>query len=258
MKLQDIQGILCDLDGVLYNDSQLIDGVIESINTLKNRGYKFLFVTNTSGVTSDELFVRLTNMGIPVSSDEILSPPLAALNYVKEKKYNTVEVLGGHSIKELFYKDLKKDIDNPEAIIVGDIGKNWDYQLMNSLFNKILNGSDIIGLHKGKFWKSSDGLRIDIGAFIKGLEFATSKESICIGKPQKEFYESAIKKINISPNNLLMIGDDIIGDIQGAKEANLTAIQVKTGKYREELTKNAIIQPDIIVNDFNELKDLLP
>ncbi|OHX66139.1 TIGR01458 family HAD-type hydrolase [Flammeovirga pacifica] len=255
--MKNIKGILCDLDGVLYNDSILIDGVIDSINNLKNKGYKFLFVTNTSGVTSDELFDRLTNMGIPVQDNEILSPPLAAFNYVKNKGYKSAEVLGGNSIKKLFYDHIEENTTSPEVIVIGDIGKNWDYQLMNDLFNKILNGSHIVGLHKGKFWKASDGLRIDIGAFITGLEYATTKQSVCIGKPEKAFYEAAINKIGLPPENLLMIGDDIVGDIQGAKSANLTAVQVKTGKYRQELTENSPVPPDYLIQDFNELIQLL-
>ncbi|MBB3697918.1 TIGR01458 family HAD-type hydrolase [Flammeovirga yaeyamensis] len=255
--MKNIKGILCDLDGVLYNDSVLIEGVIDSIKTLKNKGYSFLFVTNTSGITSEELFDKLIKMGIPVGKDEILSPPLAAYNYVSKMRYNNVEVLGGTSVRNLFYDNIKENTIDPEVIVVGDIGKNWDYALMNNLFNKILNGSKVVGLHKGKFWKAADGLRIDIGAFITGLEFATSTQSVCIGKPEKAFYESAIEKIGLSADELLMIGDDIVGDIQGAKSANLTAIQVKTGKYRKELTDNSPVQPDYLIENFNDLVGLL-
>ncbi|MBB6458999.1 TIGR01458 family HAD-type hydrolase [Flammeovirga kamogawensis] len=257
MRFNQIKGILCDLDGVLYNDSVVIDGVIDTIKTLKDQGYQFLFVTNTSGITSEELYHKLITLGIPVDENEILSPPLAALNYTIEQGYKEIEVLAGSSIKALFEEKFTINTTTPEAIIISDIGKNWDYQLMNNLFLKVLNGSKLIGLHKGKFWKASDGLRIDIGAFIKGLEFATSTEAICIGKPDKSFYESAIEKINLPAHQLLMIGDDIIGDIQGAKAAKLTAIQVKTGKYRKELTDNADIKPDQLIEDFNSLPSLL-
>lgn len=257
MELNHIKGILCDLDGVLYNDGVLIEGVIDSIQELKNNGFPFLFVTNTSGVTSEELYHRLIKMGIPVEENEVLSPPLATRNYLLKHHFKSVEVLASSSIKEMIYEKIKKDTLFPEAIVIGDIGKNWDYNLMNELFLKVINGSKIIGLHHGKYWKASEGLRIDIGAFIKGLEFATSTQATCIGKPDKSFYLAAIQKIGLNANELLMIGDDIIGDIQGAKEAQLTAIQVQTGKFRKELTKTATIQPDIIIPNFNALKDLL-
>ncbi|AZQ61453.1 TIGR01458 family HAD-type hydrolase [Flammeovirga pectinis] len=257
MKLNQIKGILCDLDGVLYNDSIVIDGVIATIKSLKSKGYQFLFVTNTSGVTSKELYHKLIALGIPVGENEILSPPLAALNYTIAQGYKEIEVLAGSSIKALFKDNFIINTTTPEAIIISDIGKNWDYQLINNLFLKVLNGSKIIGLHKGKFWKASEGLRIDIGAFIKGIEFATNTEATCIGKPNKSFYESAIEKINLPSHQLLMIGDDIIGDIQGAKAANLTAIQVKTGKYRKELTDKADVKPDFLIENFNHLPSLL-
>lgn len=257
MNLDNIKGVLCDLDGVLYNDGVLIEGVIDSILSLKKKGYPFLFVTNTSGITSEELFQKLVIMGIPVKPHEVLSPPLATLHYLMKHNFKNVEVLASSSIKNMIYQSIPKELHEPEAIVISDIGKNWDYELMNDLFLKILNGSKIIGLHHGKYWKASDGLRIDIGAFIKGLEFATSSEAICIGKPNKDFYLSAIEKIGLKASELLMIGDDIIGDIQGAKNASLSAIQVKTGKYRKELTENATIKPDSIIDNFNDLDELL-
>ncbi|WP_044205037.1 TIGR01458 family HAD-type hydrolase [Flammeovirga sp. OC4] len=257
MNLKHINGILCDLDGVLYNDGVLIEGVVDTIKKLKQKGYPFLFVTNTSGITSNELFHKLDKMGIPLKEEEVLSPPLATRDYLINNNFKNAQVLASTSIKEMIYEKIEMNLEDPEVIVVGDIGKNWDYELMNELFLKVINGSKIVGLHHGRFWKASEGLRIDIGAFIKGLEFATSTTSVCIGKPDKSFYESAIQKIGLNASELLMIGDDIIGDIQGAKEAQLTAIQVKTGKYRKELTEKAIIQPDIIVDDFNALNELL-
>ena len=67
------------------------------------------------------------------------------------------------------YQDFDTINPNPEAIVVGDIGPNWDYNLMNDLMNLIFNGAKLIALHKGTYFQSQNKLIIDSGAFVAGL-----------------------------------------------------------------------------------------
>ena len=76
-------------------------------------------------------------------------------------------------------------------IIIGDIGDNWSFQLMNELCNNVLNGSKMIALHKGRYFQTDNGLQIDAGAFITGLEHATKTQAHIIGKPSQSFFELA-------------------------------------------------------------------
>ena len=54
-----------------------------------------------------------------------------------------------------------------------------------------------------------------------------------MGKPEKKFYNMAIEDMGVPINQVVMIGDDIVSDIKGAKDIGIKTIQVKTGKYQE-------------------------
>ena len=105
----------------------------------------------------------------------------------------------------------------------------------------------LISLGLTRYWRSKDGLRLDVGAFTKGLEYAVSKKAKVMGKPSKDFYMQALKILNTSANDTYMVGDDIVGDIAGAQAAGIHGILVKTGKYRTE-DERSKIRPEFIMD----------
>ena len=150
-------------------------------------------------------------------------------------------------------KTLIKD-NNPEAIILGDIYKDFNWESLNKAFELLSNNNSIlIALHKNKYCKRNDKIALDLGPFVSSLEYATSKKAIVIGKPEKKFFDLAINSFNLSKKQILMIGDDIDSDIGGAKANNIATIQVRTGKYQEQDESNQFIQPDYRVDSIADL-----
>jgi ribonucleotide monophosphatase NagD (HAD superfamily) len=115
----------------------------------------------------------------------------------------------------------------------------------------------VIALHKGKFWRANEGLKVDIGAFIAGLEYATGKEALVIGKPSPSFFQLALDDMALSAGDVAIIGDDIDADVGGGIASGLKGILVKTGKYREDYVSQCSVKPDWTLETINELIDLL-
>ena len=111
----------------------------------------------------------------------------------------------------------------------------------------------MIALHKGKFWQTEDGLQMDIGAFVAGLEYVTGQTATVIGKPSRTFFETALIDMGVKPARAAMIGDDIDSDIGGAQAAGMKGILVKTGKYREELVNKSSVKPNVVVDSISFL-----
>ena len=78
-----------------------------------------------------------------------------------------------------------------------------------------------------------------------------------MGKPEKNFFDLAVKDLELIKDNILMIGDDIISDIKGAKDFGIKTIQVKTGKYQEADNDNKLTQPDERVESIVDVVKLL-
>ncbi|PWJ39982.1 TIGR01458 family HAD-type hydrolase [Sediminitomix flava] len=254
--INNIKGILCDLDGVVYTSKTPIEGSIEALRIINDKGIQIRFVTNTSGATPEMIQQHMQNMGITVEASQIFNPPFAAADYLKAQNYKTYLPIIRDSIKSCF-DFLEEDDQNTDAIVVGDIGSKWDHKLMTTLFEHILNGADFVALHKGRFWKKKDHLQLDIGAFVHGLEYATNSEAKVMGKPSATFFELAQKSMGLSKDEVLMVGDDVLSDVGGAMNAKIRGVLVKTGKYNASFTAKSGVTPDLIVENLLDLASKL-
>ena len=256
MDINSIKGFIFDLDGVFYISNQLIPGAIETLDFLNEKNIPYKFVTNTTTKSRNKLYHNLKYIGLNIEEEDIISACYAGVLKLRE--------FGNPSIKLLLQEDAKPEFNefiideiNPEYIIVGDLDTDWNFELMNSTFKMVMNGSRILALHKGHYFQTDSGLQIDSGAFIKAIEYATSTESIVVGKPTMEFFNLALKDIKIKRANIAMIGDDLINDIQGAQLSGLKAILTKTGKYDQNIVKSSLINPDLIIDSIAKLAHLI-
>lgn len=97
---------------------------------------------------------------------------------------------------------------------------------------------------------------MDIGAFVAGLEYVTGTEAVVMGKPSKDFFETALQSLDLRPEDAVMVGDDIESDIGGAQRAGIRGILVRTGKFRDELVARSKVEPDAVIDSVANLLDL--
>jgi len=150
------------------------------------------------------------------------------------------------------------DKTKPGAIILGDLYKEFNWERLNEAF-RIISENDalIIALHKNKYCKRENKIGLDLGPFVTALEYATSKKSILIGKPAKNFFDLVIEDMGLRKEEVVMIGDDIFADIGGAKDNFITTIQVRTGKFQKKDETNSYLQPDYRINSIVNLPNIL-
>ena len=86
-------------------------------------------------------------------------------------------------------------------------------------------------MHRGLYWRTSEGLQLDTGAFLAGLEQAAATQAEVIGKPAAAFFATALAHLGAGPAGTVMVGDDIETDVLAAQRQGLTGVLVKTGKY---------------------------
>lgn len=203
-------------------------------------------MTNTTKESKNTLYNRLVQIGFQLEKDEIFSSLSATNNYVCENGLNPLYLVSDDARQD-FPPTSDKSFD---SVVVGLAPAAFKYETMNEAFRILLENksSQLIAIHQGKYYKRKDGLALGPGCFIKGLEYATSKEAKVIGKPNKYFFESAIPE-GVSAQECVMIGDDASDDIAGALVNNMRAIQVKTGKYLPDVKSE---EPTVLVENFNE------
>jgi|LUMJ01.1.fsa_nt_gb HAD superfamily hydrolase (TIGR01458 family) len=251
------KGILLDLEGVLYEGNKLLEGSIEIINNLLKLGINIRLLTNTTTLSRRLIFEKLLKFQLPLIEKNIFSPAVATNIFLKKNNISKIALFTNQFLKEDF-SDFEKDNNEAQAIILGDLYKEFNFDKLNHAFQIINNNKPlIVALHKNRYCKREGKLGLDLGPFVAALEYASSIKSILIGKPEKNFFNLAIEDMKLNNEDVVMIGDDIVADIEGAKNVGLKTIQVKTGKYQKKDETEPYIQPDTRIDSITELFSVL-
>ena len=246
----DFDGFLFDLNGVFYEDKNIISGANETIDWLKKNSIPYKFISNNSTL-SRKLFVeKLKKIGLKINISEVITSNYAGVLTIKKMGLKNCKLIMTEEAK-LDYKKFQLQNKKIDAIVIGDIGEKWSFSLMNELMNDVISGAEIIALHKGKYYQSQGKLKIDCGAFVAGLEYSTSKKAISIGKPKKSFFDLAA--FDLGTNKICLVGDDLHNDIEGVQKMGYKTILVKTGKYRQNIFDKSKIKPDFCIPSIKEL-----
>ena len=254
--LQNI-GVLLDLDGVVYQGDSLIPGAVETIHILQHNNIPFRFITNTTRMTKKNLVCKLHSMGLSIEINEVFAAPHAAAEYCKSREYAAIDLVVPEKEMEEDFSDFDLNVKNPQAVVLGDMGHGFTFDLLNLLFKKILNGAELVAMHKNKYWHSGSELTLDLGAFVSALEFSAGKEAVLIGKPSSYLFQLAVKPWEIPFQSIYMVGDDIVGDIGGANNMGMKSVLVKTGKFKKEGVGCPGGKPNYIINSIADLPNLL-
>ena len=245
-----MKGVLFDLDGVFYVEQQLIEGGKDCLQWLNERQIPYRFVTNNTTMCRKDLTAKLSRLGLKVDEKEIMSANYAGVLFINQQGFKRCRLILRAAAKQDYPINC---LQKPDAIVIGDIGNRWDYDLLNELMNQVLEGAEIIALHKGRYHQGASGLLLDSGAFVAALEHATGKQALVVGKPNQTFFELASNTFRCNPNELLMVGDDLINDIGGANQMGMHTVLVQTGKYRKVLVEASSIQPQAYIPSIKEL-----
>jgi HAD superfamily hydrolase (TIGR01458 family) len=253
---EHIRALLIDLDGVLYVEEEPIPGAVEAMRRFRAGGLKLRFVTNTTAHSRDRTLEKLARLRLPVGHDELVTPAALAVQHCLGRGHRRVALVMNEEVKHDF-AELEEATERVDAVIIGDLGAAFGYDVLNHAFRHVMDGAELIALQKNRYWMRSDGLSLDVGPFVAAIEFASDREAYVVGKPAQGFFVQVLASIEVDPGAAAMIGDDIESDIGGALRAGLDAILVRTGKYREDRVRESGIQPTTVVDSIADVPRLL-
>jgi HAD superfamily hydrolase (TIGR01458 family) len=228
---------------------------VETLKFLHKKKIPFRILTNRTSGSLDTIHIYLREKGFPVKKEEIFSAPQAAVHFLRHRgNVRCSLMMSGDAKKDFEEFNITKD--RPDYVIVGEM-EDWNFAVLNEIFNMIMNGARLMALHKGRYWKEEGGLHMDLGVFIAGLEYISGKESLVMGKPSPDFFNMALEDIGLEPHQVAMLGDDIVSDVGGAQRMGIKGILVLSGKYMKEHDCHYEIQPDLILPSMAEIRKLI-
>lgn len=249
--------MLLDLDGVVYVGDQPVPGADETVDWLAREGVPYRFLTNTTSRPRRAIGDKLAGMGIRADADMILTPAVAAVAWLRSHDIEHPALFVPDATAAEF-AELGPLPDGAEdgagAVIVGDMGEGWEYATLNRALRLLMSdpAPPLVALGMTRFWRAEDGLRLDAGAFVRALEYAAGRTAVVVGKPDPAFYATAVDALGLEAGEVVMVGDDIRTDVEGAQRAGLTGVLVRTGKFSaSDLTGE--VDPDEVLDSIADL-----
>ncbi|MBN2041019.1 MAG: HAD family hydrolase [Spirochaetes bacterium] len=258
-KLNDMtydKSFIIDIDGVINRGRSIISGATIFVEKLKKGEYKFLFLTNNSYHTPDELRDRLLGMGIDVSSDSFYTSAMATasfLQYQKHQKKFSAYVIGGKGlVLELEKAGVKITDKNPDYVIVGET-EEYDYTKIIEATLLIHEGAKFIATNPDLTGPTRRGPVPACGALVAPIEKVTGVAPYFLGKPNPAMMYWARRKLGVHSANCFLIGDRMDTDIVGGMESGMTTCLVLSGITSREMAARFPYQPDYIFNNIGEI-----
>lgn len=251
--------MLLDLDGVVYVGDSAVSGAADVVDWLKRDGIPYRFLTNTSSRPRTSIAEKLTGMGIPASDDDIFTPAVAAMSWLRQHSPGRPALFVPTATASEF-AELDPLPDDAEegagAVVVGDLGEGWDFATVNRAFRLLMAEPrpTLIALGLTRYWRADDGLRLDAGAFVRALEYAAGTTAAVMGKPDEAFYATAVDGLGLTADEVVMVGDDIRTDVEGAQRSGLTGVLVRTGKF-SPADLDGDVTPDAVLDSIADLPD---
>jgi phospholysine phosphohistidine inorganic pyrophosphate phosphatase len=252
-----VQGILFDMDGVLYNGEEAIEGAAESVSWVQAQQIPHLFVTNTTSRGRASLVEKLAGFGIRTDKKLILTPCVAAGEWLRTNREGAAALFIRPEAGDEFagVEQVAPDAESgARYIVIGDLGDAWDFRTLNRAFRLLQSDpqSVLVALGMTRFWRAQDGLRLDVAPFIAALELATGRTAVVFGKPSERFFLSAVGLLRLQASEIVMVGDDVRTDIAGSQRAGLKGLLTKTGKFRQIDLEGDVV-PDVILESVRDL-----
>jgi NagD protein len=252
-------GYLLDMDGVIYRENQLIAGAAQFVEALLSSGIPFLFLTNNSAPTPEDLSVRLKHLGMPgIPPKYFYTSALNAADFLCETHPNcTAFVLGeGGLLSALHERKIANDAISPSYVVVGEGEVSTDG--LTKAHECLERGARLLATNPDNWCPvSSEKTRPGAGATAAFLEASTGRRAYYLGKPNGFMFHRACRKLAecslTTLEQVIMVGDTMETDIRGAVEAGLQSFLVLSGSTQLEEVGDYVFQPTRVLKSVADL-----
>lgn len=256
MLLNTIKGIIFDIDGTLVQDGQAIEGVVNTIGFLRAKNVQMRFITNITSKTPREISEMLCRAGIDAAIGEIETAVTACNYYISSNLKSKKIFLAVPELTAAMLNAAVLDDSAPDYVVLGDLDQSFSYEILNKIFRHMQAGAGLIAFHRNPYYFRNGQNWLDSGMFTMGLEAASGKQAIIMGKPSPALFQASLGSMGLSKSEVVVIGDDLKTDIMGGKNMGLKTILVGTGKYKKENGVEGECLADFFLPSLKELPDL--
>ena len=245
-----------DLNGTLYFKGRTLSNAPECVDYLRKKKFKLRFLTNTDSKDPESISHLLSEKGFSIKAKEIYNPLRALFEFANDKPDKTFYFIVNSKVHS-YFNSIPKSNTKPDFVMIGDPRTENLYEKLNDAFRFLKKGSNLIALKRNIIFDNENGMNLDAGSFVHLLEKASGVKSDLIGKPSSNFFRLALREINLSPKQVVVIGDDITADIERGYAIGAKTVLTQTGVFNKDKLQSNEVKPDMILPSFSDLMNVI-
>jgi 4-nitrophenyl phosphatase len=255
MTMKHYDGYLIDLDGTMYRGSDKIEEAVTFVKQLKERKLPYLFVTNNSTATREQVAKKLNNFDVPCEPDDVITTSTAAASFLSSQyEGKRLYVIGEEGLfTALEEKGFEIEETNPDHVIIG-LDRSVNYEKFVLACLAVRNGATFISTNGDIALPTERGFLPGNGSLTSVITTSTGVQPIFIGKPESLIVEMALKQLGIEKHEAIMVGDNYNTDILAGIRAGVDTLLVYTGVTKSEHLKEVEHMPTYQINSLCEWK----
>ncbi|OXM87268.1 TIGR01457 family HAD-type hydrolase [Paenibacillus rigui] len=252
-------GFLLDLDGTLYHGDQPIAGAAEFIRWLKEHGYPYLYVTNNSSRTPEQVAAHLAKVGIDAAAKEVLTSAQAAALYMQEQRPGANAYIIGETGLQLAMQEggFTTADEAPADFVVQGIDRSFSYVKLAEAVRRIRAGAAYVLTNPDHLLPWNNELQPGAGSISASIERASETKPVVIGKPSPIIMNYAIRRLGLPKEHIWVVGDNLLTDIQGGIAAECHTALVLTGLLTRETVQEHVertgVKPELVCDNLQQL-----
>jgi glycerol 3-phosphatase-2 len=254
----EFDGLLVDLDGVVWIGREMVPGAVEALSELLAGGKEIVFVTNNSVKQPAAYAARLREAGIAAADDRVLTGGAVTARLAAERvgAGGTAFVIGAPGFKETVAAAGLELVEgeaarSADAVVVSG-HREFDYSELLTATRALRAGASLFGTSRDPTLPMPDGPWPGTGATLAAIETASGKRAVTGGKPEPYLFEQALALMP-KAGRIAMVGDRIASDIEGGRRAGLATVLVLSGDTPREEAEAMDTPPDHVIESLLEL-----
>ncbi|MDO5634889.1 MAG: HAD-IIA family hydrolase [Micrococcus sp.] len=225
-------GLLCDLDGVVYAGAGAVSGAVEALNLLHEAGIAVGYVTNNASRSEEQVAEHLRSLGVTVNAQEVFGSAAAGVRLLAEQCPPPARVLvvgSAHlreSVRHAGYVLVTSAHERPDAVIQGfDPALGWA-DLAEASY-AVAAGAVWVATNLDTSIPRAEGVAPGNGSLVHAVHLATGQHPHAAGKPAPHLFRTAAEALQLQ--RPLVVGDRLDTDIRGGNAAGFDTALVLTG-----------------------------
>ena len=248
---------LLDMDGTIYLDETLFPGTAPFLRAVRERGGKYLFLTNNSSKSADAYVAKLARMGIASTREDFLTSVDALIaDLAGCKPYKLCYAFGTGSFKDQLRQAgvpvTDRLEDGIDCLLIG-FDTELTFRKLEESCILLNRGVDFIATNPDWVCPTWYGSVPDCGSVCEMLYRATGRRPRVIGKPQPAMARLALARTGFSPAQALMVGDRLYTDIASGVNAGIDTAFLLSGEGTRADLEDSEARPTWVFDDIAAL-----